>query len=71
MTKVVFKKLSTKRKSSRKLLVKRLRDSGGRVRTIAIVDTESETLPRDLESVFARNVLKARKANKQALSSTR
>lgn len=44
---------------------KRVRDAAGQVRTVRTLDGQSETFGTDLTYVFARNVARARRENKQ------
>lgn len=67
MAKLVVKKLGGSKLSIQDTGVsqKRVRDkNSGRLTTLRTIDAASETLTRDLEYVFSRNVAKARRDNK-------
>jgi hypothetical protein len=71
MARVVFKKLDTKSRASRKHVgVKRLRNESGQINVVSVVDATSRTLPNDLGYVFRKNVAKARKDNRQRLGAS-
>lgn len=67
MAKVVFRKLNSKPKQSKRR-VKRVRNAQGE--SFRVVDAASQTLPNDIRYVFSQNVSKARKDNKQRLGSS-
>jgi hypothetical protein len=67
MTKLVVAKLAGSRAGTAGATVveKRVRDAAsGKMLTVRTIDAQSDTLGRDLNFVFARNVAKARRENK-------
>jgi hypothetical protein len=70
MVKVVFAALKRAKKAGgtlRKIRKKRMLGGDGRMRTVPVLDAESESFDEDLERVFQRNVSKARRDNKRLL----
>jgi hypothetical protein len=69
MAKVVVLKLAgaKSRKAAKSASVgeKRVRDEAGQIRTLRTLDGQSKTFGNDLTYVFARNVARARRENKQ------
>ena len=70
MAKIVVTKLkgATARKVGSKgaaVSEKRVRDQGGKLRTVLTLDTRSKTFGDDLTYVFGKNVAKARRENKR------
>jgi uncharacterized protein YjhX (UPF0386 family) len=49
--------------------IKRVRDASGQLITIRTIDADSRSFGSELRDVFAKNVSKARKANKAAVGS--
>ena len=70
MAKVIVLKLAgaKRRKAAAKSASvgeKRVRDAAGQFRTVRTLDGQSKTFASDLTYVFARNVARARRENKQ------
>ncbi|MGH6921274.1 MAG: hypothetical protein ACREJ0_26660 [Geminicoccaceae bacterium] len=70
MAKVVVTSLKSKSKDRREttsVTEKRVRDTGGQVKTLRTLDAGSRTFGDDLRYVFSKNVAKARRDNKRAI----
>ena len=71
MAKVVVSKAVDSRNVDKVTVTKkRIRDADGRSRVVRTIDAGSDSFGSDLEYVFAQNVAKARRANKQIAGST-
>ncbi|MDO9383786.1 MAG: hypothetical protein Q7T86_13090 [Hyphomicrobiaceae bacterium] len=70
MTKIVVANLKPKagrRAKSASITEKRVRDEHGQLRTIRLLDPNSQSFSDDLLYVFRRNVAKARKRNQSLI----
>ena len=70
MAKVVVSKAVDNRNAGKvTVTTKRIRDADGRSRVVRTIDAGSDSFGTDFEYVFAQNVAKARRANKQIAGS--
>ena len=70
MAKIVVTSLKSKTKGHRSAVSvtkKRVKDTGGHVKTLRTLDAGSRTFGDDLSYVFGKNVAKARRDNKRAI----
>lgn len=65
MAKVVIASLQPTGRSGGAVTVKRVRTDTGELKTIRTVDAGRETFGEDLQRVFAKNVAKARRENRE------
>ncbi len=70
LTYVVKKMNAGKKHVGRSVSTKRVRDSGGKLVKVHMIDAASRTLADDLTFVFGRSVIRARRENKQVLGVT-
>ncbi|NEX94130.1 hypothetical protein [Caulobacter sp. 17J65-9] len=73
MAKVVIASLNRKPRTGRhalKVVVKRVRDPEGQLKTVRTLDADSQSFGEDLRFVFGKNVAKARRDNKKATGVT-